>query len=389
MQKLTFFKGKWTWLLIVMLIIMVSSYFAEVGQPKKYPDYVSYSPFPTGVKAFYSYLEKEMDSVNKWTQPPNLLPASDKNQLVVMVEPSVTPNSDEIAEYITFMEAGNTILLLKENPRGLFDLRIMFNDEFSVPLTLADKNGRQYNSELESVVFFETDVQDEILLHSENGHPVALKRAYGKGQLIVANTPGWMTNGNILEADHLPILLTLIKEVNPETVFFNEYVHGQQDATSMVNVYPKWFSLVLIQGAILTCLFLWYQGKRFGMIVIPREDTVRFSDERIKALAAWYIRSRRFQDSLHIQADYVKLLLQERWGISYSKEWIDIERYLLEKLKGMPEAEIRSFLEGLSKILKEERLTKQEYLTWSKKLDQLRKEVEDNERTIGIPTREI
>ena len=53
------------------------------------------------------------------------------------------------------------------------------------------------------------------------------------------------------------------------------------------------------------------------------------------------------------------------------------------------EAEIRSFLAGLSKILKEERITKQDYLTWSKKLDQLRKEVEDNERTIGIPTREI
>ena len=389
MQKLTFYRGKWTWLLIVILIIMVSSYFVESGQPKKYPDYVSYSPSPTGVKAFYSYLEKEMDSVNRWSQPPNLLPAGDEDQLLVMIEPTIIPNSDEIAEYINFMEAGNTILLLKENPRGLFDLQIMFNDEFSAPLTLADQNGRQYKSELESVVFFEEDVQDEILIHSENERPVALKSAYGKGQLIVANTPGWMTNGNILEADHLPILLTLFNEVNPKTVLFNEYVHGQQDATSMANVYPKWFSLLLIQGAILTCLLLWFQGKRFGLVVIPREDTVRFSDERIKALAAWYIRSRRYQDSLRIQADYVKLLLQERWGIPYSKEWIEIERYLGEKWKRIPEAEIRSFLAGLSKLLKEERITKQDYLTWSKKLDQLRKEVEDNERTIGIPTREI
>ena len=377
------------WLLIVILIIMVSSYFVESGQPRKYPSYVSHSPSPTGVKAFYSYLEKEMDSVNRWSQPPNLLTAGDEDQLLVIVEPAIIPNSDEIAEYINFMEAGNTILLLKENPRGLFDLQIMFNDEFSSPLTLADQNGRRYKSELESVVFFEEDVQDEVLLHSENERPVALKRAYGKGQLIVANTPGWMTNGNILEADHLPILLTLFKEINPKIVFFNEYVHGQQDATSMANVYPKWFSLLLIQGAILTCLLLWYQGKRFGLIVIPREDTVRFSDERIKALAAWYIRSRRFQDSLQIQADYVKLLLQEWWGIPYSKEWIEIESYLSEKWKGIPEVEIRSFLANLSKILKEERITKQEYLTWSKKLDQLRKEVEDNERTIGIPTREI
>jgi membrane protein DedA with SNARE-associated domain len=348
------------------------------GEPRKYPDYVSNSPSPTGVKAFYTYLEKEMDSVKRWSQPPNLLPTGDENQLLVMVEPSITPNSDEIAEYINFMEAGNTILFFKENPRGIFDLSITFNDEPISPQTIIDLDGHSYQSELESKVFFTAEDQDEIVLESENGRVIALKRTYGNGNLLIANTPGWLTNENILNEDHLQIISRLFNEVDVKSVFFNEYIHGIQDA-SLVNVYPKWFLLLLLQGAFLICLLLWYQGKRFGFIVIPREETVRFSDERLKALAAWYIRGRRYQDSIHIQADYVKLLLQERWGIPYSKDWMAIETNLEKKLTQISSLEIRSFVIGLSKLLKEKKISKKEYLFWSKKLNQLRKEVEDNE----------
>ncbi len=35
------------------------------------------------------------------------------------------------------------------------------------------------------------------------------------------------------------------------------------------------------------------------------------------------------------------------------------------------------FLNGLTNILEKEKISKQEYLLWSKKLDRLRKEVED------------
>jgi hypothetical protein len=38
--------------------------------------------------------------------------------------------------------------------------------------------------------------------------------------------------------------------------------------------------------------------------------------------------------------------------------------------------EINSFLTGLINILEKEKISKQEYLLWSKKLEELRKEVE-------------
>ena len=92
-------------------------------------------------------------------------------------------------------------------------------------------------------MFFETDDHDEILLYGENERAVALKRTFGKGQLIVANTPEWMTNGNILKDDHLPLLLTLLKEVMQEPFsLMNTFMASR--ALLDGNVYPKWLSLI-------------------------------------------------------------------------------------------------------------------------------------------------
>lgn len=355
---------------------MLSSYFVGSSEPKNYPNFVSHSPSPTGVKAFYTYLDKEMDSVERWSHPPNLLSNKEENQLMVMIEPSITPDSDEIAEYIKFMESGHTIILLQENPRGLFDLQISFNLEESLPQKIVDKHKKKYVSEFGSVVFFEAKEQDEVLLQSENGRVIAIKRTYGDGQLIVANTPNWITNENILEEGHLPLMLSLFNEVNANNIIFNEYIHGQQSDT-FVKVYPKWFLLFMLQGILLTLLVLWYQGKRFGQVVIPREETVRYSDERINAIAVWYLKGRRFKDSLQIQAEYVRVILQENWGVPSNKEWIDVDIHLEKRWKQVPQQEIHSFVQELSNLLQQDTVTKQEYMIWAKKLDQLRKEVEE------------
>ena len=49
---------------------------------------------------------------------------------------------------------------------------------------------------------------------------------------------------------------------------------------------------------------------------------------------------------------------------------------LFRKWGNTPQNDIEVFLNGLSEILANGKITKQEYLHWSKKLDRLRKEVE-------------
>ncbi|MGG1675407.1 DUF4350 domain-containing protein [Neobacillus sp. NRS-1170] len=363
----------WLWLISVLILFILISYFTFSPKPQPFPRYVTDSPSPTGVKAIYTYLNKETD-VAIWGKPPELLPHTAKNKLLIMIEPSIQLTKEEKQKYVSFMKDGNTILFLKDNPKGIFDVKTVSTKD-AAPTTTFENENRVVKSLVKSSQRLKQSDQDKILFHDHLG-PIALKRTFGKGQLIVAVTPEWMTNQNILKLDNLSQILLLIKEGNSNAILFDEYIHGQWNDTGFMSAFPKWLLLILLQGAVVIMLWLWLKGKRFGPIFMTREETVRFSDEGIRALTAWYLKGSRYHDSIIIQADYVKLLLQERWGIPYSRQWGDLPNYLERKWQQIPTCEIRLFINGLTQVLEKEKISKQEYLLWSKKLDQLRKEVE-------------
>jgi hypothetical protein len=127
----------------------------------------------------------------------------------------------------------------------------------------------------------------------------------------------------------------------------------------------------------MACFLLWMLGKRFGPILHPREETVRFSDESIRALAAWHLKGNAYHHSLLTQANYVKYSMQDKWGVPFNKDWKDCDGILYRKWKSKDNEEIDLFLHQLTTMLGKEKISKQEYLLWSKQLDTLRNEVEE------------
>ncbi len=369
----------WLWLTALLVLFMLGSYFILSKDPQEYLSYDTHSPSPTGLKAFYTYLDNETNAVNRWNESPELLPKGD-NQLLIMVEPYTVPNEKIMADYISFLENGNTILLLMGNPNSMFGLNTEYieNPPSEATMELTNQTGTEFEAQINSPIRLSAENDDQILLVDSEG-TIALTRSFGKGSLIVFNTPQWMTNEFIVKEDHLSLILSILREEvqHREVILFDEFSHGDQYNVTILSTYPQWFLLIMLQGILLSLLFLWKRGKRFGPILSPREEYVRFSDESLRALAAWHIRGKRYQDSLVIQADYVKYMLQERWGISVKKAWIDRADQLDRKLKNKNLEEIRAFLKELSTVLAKENVSKQEYLEWSKKLDQLRKEVEE------------
>ncbi|NLP52786.1 DUF4350 domain-containing protein [Bacillus sp. RO1] len=378
MNGITTKKKGWIWLGILLVLFAICSYFVLSQNPEEFSPYDSESPSPTGLKAFYTYLENEIGMVNRWEQSPNLLPDKERRQVLLMVEPYFTPDTKTMESYIDFLEKGNTILLFKNNPKGFFDIRTTFVESMFPEQTIDDAGQTNFVGDIYSPVRIEPGGEDEILLSDQLGD-VAVKRKYGDGTLIVALTPHWLTNQEILKKDHLPLLLSLIQEegLNNDTIIlFDEYNHGDI-GTSSIDVYQDWFLLLLFQGMLVAILFLWKQGKRFGPILQPREETVRYSDESLRALAAWYLKGNAYQDSLSNQAEYVKYLLQERWGIPYSRDWKECAVFLHKKWKAKEDGKIDLFTYQLTQVLAKKKITKQEYLEWSKQLDTLRKEVEE------------
>ncbi|WP_099363338.1 DUF4350 domain-containing protein [Fredinandcohnia onubensis] len=367
----------WIPLIGLIGILLFLTYFIESYNPKAYPHYVSDSPSPTGVKAIYTYLKNE-NTVKSWSHSPNLLTKQDENQILIMVEPYFTPEQEDVKGYLNFIKAGNKMILFKENPRGMFDIKTLpadidpFLDE---AITIRDKNGIEYDSFFQAKTRIIPSKKEKVLFEDEAG-VIATSQKIGDGELITTITPEWMLNGNLSDYDHIPLVLSLIEDKEASIYFFDEYVHGTKNASNLTTLYPRWFLVLLLQGGLIVLLWLWYRGKRFGQVIIPREENVRFSDEGIRALSAWYIRGRYYHESLNIQADYVKQLIQEKWGVPFHRDWTELLTKLAHRWSGKKESEVKQYLRHLTIILENEKLTKQDYLIWSKNLDELRNEVE-------------
>ncbi|WP_059173234.1 DUF4350 domain-containing protein [Bacillus sp. FJAT-27445] len=358
-------------LVTVFIGILIIGYQPEA---RKYPKYIASSPAPSGVKAIYTFLQ-EKKSAKEWVHPPKVLPKSAHGQLLIMVEPLNISKSAEMKQYEKFMEAGNSILLLSHIPDGFFALKTEAVEPMEKPNLLADEEENTYKVNVNLSNRLIPAKKDKVLFRDQEG-AVATQREVGKGKLYVLVAPELITNSEVLKEDNLAVFLKIVNDANPSAVLFDEYVHGERTALSGVFVYPKWFLLLVLQGMIATAIFLWLKGKRFGPVYAPREEYVRFSDEGIRALAAWYIRGRRYGDSIKIQADFTKRMLQEKWRIPYSMPWSDAADYLERKWTMRSEEEIKDFLQGLSAVLAKGGLNKQEYLLWSRILDDLRIEVE-------------
>lgn len=371
MQKRMANNKLWYWGVAVLLLLLASTYFLDKKQPKQYREYVSESPSPTGLKALYTYLEDEKNNVQRWRHSPERLNADSTNQTLIMAGPAFIPDGTEMDAYVNFMEAGNTIILWAWEPQGMFGLSTERVDGVGNSKVL-DRNNNEYDAIMTYDERLIPALGDKVLLHDEFG-PIALKRPVGDGQLIVSLFPNWLKNAQMLEEDHVPLVISLLNETGGDTFLFDEYIHHDKRSGAVLTLYPQWFLLIMLQLGIMVILWLWYRGKRFGPVIIPREETVRFSDESIRAIAAWYMRGRRYQDSLAIQIDYLKQMLKER-GLSFQNGWTDFTFYFLQR--GWKKEEADVFLKGLEDVLRKETISKQEYLLWSKKIDRVRKEVE-------------
>lgn len=370
-------KKSWLWLGGALLIFIVLSYLLSSNQPKDYPGYVSESPAPSGTKAFYTYMENNSDSIKRWENDPDFLPDKKENQLLLMIEPFFVPDSMQMNEYLSYMEAGNTILLFKNNPDGMFHLKadpVLPGEE---AITVSNNLNEEYKAFVPSGTRLLEEDDDDVLLEDDMG-VIALKRSFGDGELIVVNSPDWLVNEYITDNNHIDLVFSLMESDNTYSqILVDEFIHGSGEAPTVVNLYPKWLLVLTLQLLFLTILWLWHQGKRFGPLRQPREATVRFSNERTSALAAWYQRGRLYQDSLEIQADYLKLLMQEKWGIPYQRRWQECGDLIIVKDICISKEDVHSFTKELPNLLNKQSINKQEYLAWSKKIDRLKREVEE------------
>jgi hypothetical protein len=368
----------WTWISIVILLILFFGLGTSLipNKQAEYPDFISQSPSPSGVKAFYTYLKGQQNQVQVWERPVEQLPMS-SGQFMLLIEPDRMFNEEEQEKWIEWMEHGNDLWLVAQYPEGFFNVktnRVEANNED--PL-------KQIHTYVGThKVLVETNLRlvpkaGEKTIYEDSAGPIAITQSYGKGKLTVLLTPEWFQNKNIVENDHLQLILPLLEQVQPEVVWFNDYVHGFKSKLAIIEAYPKWFILIFAQVALFVLLWIWSKGKRFGPIETPREWVIRLGDERIKAQAIWYQKGEFYQETLGHQLEYLRLIIQEKWGIAAntaSQDFIELSKRRLPQSK---QSKWERNWSEISTISSSEKVSHTQFLRCSKLIDDMRKEVQE------------
>lgn len=371
--------SKRTWIVAVVffLLLILVSVFSNNNTPKPYPPYLVDSPAPLGVKGLYTYLDQN----NYQVDDSDVLPNTEKTgELRFLIEPPIYSDNSVEQHYLEYIEAGNTLILAKQNPDSLFGIET----EYAMETFLMEEDEvSEISHQFETFEVLHqnpyriiSDENDQILLEDELG-PIGIERKIGKGSLIILSAPDWFTNDQITRHQHLNALCEVIPFQEAETIIFDEYSLTASGGTvSKFELYPDWAYILLVQGTILAIFILWHQGKRFGPIIPVREETVRLSDERLKALAIWQLKGKNFQPSLENQLEYLKEVIRSRYGIPYHKSWQDRLKSMEGRMTSIPAKKIHSIAAGFETISQQESLNKQEYLKWSEIIDKIRQEVE-------------
>ncbi len=367
----------WIWVALGITLFLGLGMLYGGNKPIQYPNYVAASPSPTGVKAFYTFLRNEYHHVQVWKKPVTSLPTIENNQLMITIKPNEQFQEGETNKWMKWLNTGNKLLLISDNPNGYFniDTSPIKDTNQNEVFIFSTSDNKSYRATVNSNVRITPKSEDNILLRDNIGI-IALSRPFEKGKLIVLLTPEWVSNGEILKQNNLELLLPLIQNEAPSVIWFNDYIHGYKTVFTLFEVYPKWFLFLFFQAIITLLLWVWYKGKRFGPIELPREWTVRYGDERIRAIAAWYLRGKFYKESLDIQIEYLQHLVMEKWGIPSHSDRISWISEVTPRLVNDKRKQWKQYWQELMVLTQREKIAYKDFLLWSKRLDEMYKEVE-------------
>ena len=148
------------------------------------------------------------------------------------------------------------------------------------------------------------------VVFSRGGVPIAVRSVIGRGELWVLSTPEVLDNAHLAAGDHLPLLTGLAGQGRP--VFFDESVHGVEDAVGPAELVRRWGlgpSVVLAVAAL--ALLVWRRRATLGAPA-AWEDRRTESVDLLDSLSLLYLRALRPPQALALHRERLRHELQWR-----------------------------------------------------------------------------
>lgn len=316
-----------------------------------------YNSAPTGYRAWYLTNQKAGIPILVWEKSFLHLNELPSPATMLIVEPytvdksSVIFGEKEVASLMRWVQQGNTLVLLDNFKRYgssyvTQGLSLQLEPTQSASTSTASKlqtivvppnknilasyvarriltgSNMAFRAAKENSIV--TTTPDEVLLETTTHQPMMIRRAYGKGAIILGTTSDLSANSFLHTPanDNYQFLSNLlIREQKP--VFINEFIHGYVEAGDLLSYYQKQTPLGAIFGQLVLgfIVLLWLSFVRWTPK--PAEPTEQMATETgsgldayMQSLAGIYLRTNASPLAISPLLNRIDALLHRKFRIS-------------------------------------------------------------------------
>jgi hypothetical protein len=238
----------------------------------------TYSRTPSGYGAWYTYMQDQGITVQRWQKPLDQLspPAEPMTLLRISADPSERLLSDPALSQ--WLKAGNRLVYLgvKAPATQAPFRRVLSHDAGSVVI----ETRRRWSSPTDS------------LLGDQYG-AVIQREMVGRGEVIWVVTPYLAANAYQDFPGNFQLLAKLVQAPG-KVIWVDEYLHGYKDAETLAQEVGEtvWAYLqntplifLFLQGLVILVIGLWAGNQRFGPALNPQPPRLNNNLAYIEALA--------------------------------------------------------------------------------------------------------
>jgi len=353
----------------LMLLATLALLFAPGNRSGSGGPASSYSAAPDGSKAAYTLLDQMGYQVTRWINPPEELPHSPRNTLLIIASPAVPSSADENRRLKQFVEDGGHLLTTGATGATMIEAKTI------APTVTAPVGWQTFTPEVPSPL---TRHAPEVTMlaparwaHLRAGQfqyygsqqgAIVTKLRVGKGDITWWGADSPLTNSGITKASNLALFLNCVGPPSTTRVLWDEYFHGvRQGFWHYVSGTPlPW---ALLQLLILAAFVIMTFGRRSGA-VRPLMRPSRLSPlEFIETVGALYHRKGAGAGALEIAYSRFRFLLARRLGLPSSATTAELIRNVQER----PGWSTPGFAETVQRIeaaVKLQEVREPQALTW-------------------------
>jgi Domain of unknown function (DUF4350) len=284
-------------LIITIAVFVVASGLAILLSPGGEGDEqfaTTYSTVSEGTKAAYLLLQESGYRVERWQRSPEQLPASEKSVLL-LTDPTETPNPREIAALHRCVSNGGTLILAGEMasmfisspPPLLIPTMTHSWNTYSAITPSAQALGA-------SSIKLDTSARwispsAGIPLYGDNRGSVVMQFPMGKGQVLWLASASLLSNAGLREAHNLEFLLASVGSTE-HRVLWDEYFHGYRELAPVAATAHSQVKWLTAQLAFFALAVLFTFSRRSGPERAPVPESRLSSLEFVSALGDLYER---------------------------------------------------------------------------------------------------